>query len=302
VALTTNKTYISVIVPSYNQEKHVGNLLNSLKNQVTEHNFKVILVDSGTDNTAKIVKKEFPWVQLIELNKRAHPGKGRNIGIDSATSDIIAFTDCDCVVCPNWVNTIIESLSRDQIITGPVYNGTPKNLWGTVDYLLEFYDFWDFEIDKKFGPVGSCNLAFSLSLYKTFGPLDENIKGSDARFTRKVLNDLGYISWVPDLTIHHNNRTKFTKILKNQLELGKGAVVSSAKVHKLGAILLKYPVLIPFIPIVRSIRIGRILARKTFSNFVKFLILYPFVLIGLSAYAFGFGFAIKSLKMEGNSN
>ena len=233
------KVDVSVIVPSYDQSKYVANLLRSLEAQETGYFFETIIVDSGQDNTANIVKEKFPWVKLVKVNERAHPGKGRNIGIKHTRSELIAFTDCDCIVNPEWVNTIVKSLQTEKIITGPVYNGTPKNLWGTVDYLLEFYDFWDFDNDKKYGPVGSCNLCFKRSIYNSFGPLDENIKGSDARFTRKVLAKLGYISWVPNLTIHHHNRTKFSKVLKNQIELGKGAAVSSAKAHKLGAILLQ---------------------------------------------------------------
>lgn len=289
--MTANKETIfdlSIVVPSYNQAGYVANLLQSLQDQVTEFLYEVILVDSGDDLTVDIVREKFPWVKVIKLHERAYPGKGRNIGVANSQGKKIAFTDCDCTVSPDWVDNIVKGLDKVPILTGPVRNGTPWSIWGTLDYLLELYDFFDHEADKKTGAVGSGNLAFRIDIFEKFGPMDEGVKGSDARFTRRVLDDLQSISWNENVSIHHHNRTKIKKILKNQYELGKGAVLTSARQHKYGAILLKYPVLIPFIPLVRSIRIGRILFKKSMSNFVKFVLLYPFILIGLSAYAVGF--------------
>ena len=48
---------VSVVIPAYNAEKFVGNMINDLISQ-TYHNFEVIVVDDGsTDKTASVVKR-----------------------------------------------------------------------------------------------------------------------------------------------------------------------------------------------------------------------------------------------------
>lgn len=56
----SNFPLVSVIIPMYNSEKYIGELLDSLLAQ-TLQNFEVIIVDDcSTDNSAAIVKSYVP--------------------------------------------------------------------------------------------------------------------------------------------------------------------------------------------------------------------------------------------------
>lgn len=63
-----DKTEISIIIRTYNEEMYLGKCLEKIFNQ-TYKNFEVIIVDSeSTDNTQKIASK-FP-VKLVEMKKK----------------------------------------------------------------------------------------------------------------------------------------------------------------------------------------------------------------------------------------
>ncbi len=284
-----NRIDASVIVPSYNHQHHIRHLLQSLVEQKTGYHYQIIVVDSGQDETAQIIREHFPQITLIKLEQRAYPGQARNVGVERAQSDIIVFTDTDCRVCPEWIETIVNSLKNGKsALVGPVKNGTPRHVFGTLDYLLEFYDTLNVQNGVKIGPVGTVNVAYDKAIFNRFGPLDGFVKGSDSRFSRKIIAAGITIHHNNKMTVWHYNRKNIFKVYQNQYLLGLGAAKTNLTVKTRGRILLDYPVLILFLPFVRSIKIGSILFRKNQIYFLLYILLYPLVFLGLAIHAYGF--------------
>ena len=76
----------SIVVPTYNSEKYIVELLESLVNQsYTKQNFEVVFVDDcSVDNTSNIIEsyKEKLNIKFKVLKENSGgPGKPRNIGI-----------------------------------------------------------------------------------------------------------------------------------------------------------------------------------------------------------------------------
>src|SRR3989304_5559962 len=88
--------YISVIIPSYNSSQTVEACLQSVLNQKTKVNYEVLVVDSSTDNTLKILKRYVSKIRFLHFLKRCDVGTARNIGIKNVKADIIVFIDADC--------------------------------------------------------------------------------------------------------------------------------------------------------------------------------------------------------------
>ena len=88
---------ISIILPSYNHANFVADAVDSVLNQ-TVRNIELIVVDDGSsDGTPDIVEKiHDPRLQLIRLkhNRLRHP---RNLGLDLAKGQYIAFQNSDDV-------------------------------------------------------------------------------------------------------------------------------------------------------------------------------------------------------------
>ena len=105
---------ISVIVCTYNGEKRITHLLDSLKKQ-TYKNLEIVIVDDGSsDGTSDIVKK-YPF-RLIRHRTNRGLADSRNTGIKSSKGDIIIFTDDDCVADKNWVREIAKCYSKNRDI------------------------------------------------------------------------------------------------------------------------------------------------------------------------------------------
>ena len=88
---------VSVVIPAYNAEKFVGNMINDLISQ-TYHNFEVIVVDDGsTDKTASVVKRVARTDKRIKLVNQPNQGASaaRNYGIELARGKFVFFFDAD---------------------------------------------------------------------------------------------------------------------------------------------------------------------------------------------------------------
>lgn len=87
---------VSVIIPTYNREKTILRALQSVLDQ-TYTNLEVLVIDDGsTDGTGDIVKGiEDDRVKYIVLEKNGGPSNARNVGVQMAVGEWIAFQDSD---------------------------------------------------------------------------------------------------------------------------------------------------------------------------------------------------------------
>lgn len=108
----------SIIIPVYNKKPHIKRCLDSVFNQ-THTQFEVIIVDdNSTDGSLGEIKKyDDPRIQVFH---RAEPGHGgyaaRNLGIEKAKYDWIAFLDADDEWYPNHLENISKTINMFSIV------------------------------------------------------------------------------------------------------------------------------------------------------------------------------------------
>lgn len=91
------KPYFSVIIPTYNRATLLCRCLESLTRQTFEE-FEVIVSDDGsTDSTADVIDmfRSRLSLQYIKNENFGGPAKPRNVGLEMAGSDFVAFLDSD---------------------------------------------------------------------------------------------------------------------------------------------------------------------------------------------------------------
>jgi len=99
-----NLPLISVIIPTFNEEKYIGRCLTALKRQRTNYPFEVLLVDhQSTDKTLNIAKS---FTTQVIQEKRRGTAVARQTGVTKAKGEILAFTEADCVPPPDWIQII----------------------------------------------------------------------------------------------------------------------------------------------------------------------------------------------------
>jgi len=110
-----NSETISVLICTRNRPEQLERCLRSLQN-LSPFPHEIIVIDNApsSDATQKLVAK-IPEVKYV-LEPRPGLSIARNTGIRKSTGNIIAFTDDDVIVHPDWITRIAQSFQRDRVI------------------------------------------------------------------------------------------------------------------------------------------------------------------------------------------
>lgn len=102
---------ISVVIPTYKRPQLLFACLSSLISQTFDKSaYEVIVVSDGPDSETELVVKKFAgsgssFLYLYTPSKKG-PAAARNIGWQSASGKLIAFTDDDCLPDPTWLSDL----------------------------------------------------------------------------------------------------------------------------------------------------------------------------------------------------
>lgn len=109
---------VSVVVAAYNAGATLDDCLTSLS--ASDYpNFEVIVIDDGsTDRTAEIADAHARVDHRIKVEHVPNNGLSvaRNLGLAAATGDIVAYTDSDCRVDPDWLHYIVLKLMNSDVV------------------------------------------------------------------------------------------------------------------------------------------------------------------------------------------
>lgn len=114
---------ISVIVPVYNAETYLADCLESLIRQ-THRELEILVVDDGsTDGSAALSERFAGKDDRIRLLRKENGGvsSARNLGLDEAKGEYVAFVDADDWLLPDMLETQLIQLTReggDMILGG----------------------------------------------------------------------------------------------------------------------------------------------------------------------------------------
>jgi len=171
---------ISVVIPAFNEEESLGRCLESLAKQTTSQSFEVVVVDNNSsDKTKETVESHQDKLNLkVILQKKPGRGAARYLGFKIAQGEIIASTDADTQVPPDWLAQMVDSLKNKKIVavTGPCQINDCS--WRTnrfFNYLQPCMMFLYRIIFGHFWLIGS-NFAIKKSAYQKAGEFDQEMK------------------------------------------------------------------------------------------------------------------------------
>jgi glycosyltransferase involved in cell wall biosynthesis len=130
---------ISVIVISQDDEDRIEEVVRSIAAQEVCADCEVIVVTSGTDRTADIVRRGFPTVTVVEMDRPSLPGGARNAGLAVASGDIVVFVGSHIELTEGSLQARLDAHEEGwAMVTGTVLNGSPTRAgWATY-----FLDHW----------------------------------------------------------------------------------------------------------------------------------------------------------------
>ena len=106
---------ISVIIPTYNRKKTLARAIQSVINQSLSP-YEILVIDDGSnDGTQEWVKENFQNIKYIHQNNHG-VSSARNIGIENAYGDWVAFLDSDDEWLPNKLFEQVKSIQSNPKI------------------------------------------------------------------------------------------------------------------------------------------------------------------------------------------
>ena len=181
---------LSIIIPCFNEEKYIGNLLNELLIEVNPYEI-IVIDDSSSDNSVDIINSiEDKRIKLIQNKKNS--GKGHSIvqGFNHAEGEIILIQDADPEYSPKDINFLLKPfLETDaDFVIGTRFQTKYRRKIGyfyhtVFNKLITFLV--NFKSNTNFTDIECGYKAFKKELLNDF-QLNENRFGIEVELIRKI--------------------------------------------------------------------------------------------------------------------
>jgi rhamnosyltransferase len=193
----------SVVIRAYNEEKHIGRLLQGISQQ-TLKDVEVLLVDSGSSDRTIEIAREY-GVTVVQIDPQDFTfGRSLNLGVRTASADLVVLASAHVYpVYPDWLEKMIEPFANPQVaLTYGKQRGTDESKFSENQIFAQWFPDSQQPIqDHPF--CNNANAAIRKSLWAET-PYDESLPGlEDLDWANKMMLQNRIIRYVPEAEIIH---------------------------------------------------------------------------------------------------
>ncbi len=212
---------ISVIIPTYNSSKTLGEQLEALKAQEYDGDWEIIVVNNrSTDTTVDLIRdyqSSMPHLRLVRAMEKQGSYYARNVGAQAARGDAFIYCDADDIVALGWLQAFVEALKKHDVVAGvlevdmlnqsapwrpPPLNGDNEPVLGFLPYVI------------------GCNVAVSREAFEAVnGYSEEFLSGGDVDLTWR-LQLHGYTIHDASAVVHYRYRQTLSGLWKQYARYG----------------------------------------------------------------------------------
>ncbi len=204
----------SIIIRTYNEEKHLGDLLDSIRLQDTSGiDVQTVVVDSGSKDSTLEIAESF-GCEIVHISKHDFTfGRSLNVGCEAASGEFIVFISGHCVpVNMKWLKALIAPLGEgvaDYSYGCQIGNGDSK--------------FSECQLFKKYFPetskipqnsffINNANSAIKKSVWER-NRFDEELTGlEDMELGKRLTMNGSKLAYVADATVYHLHDETWHKV------------------------------------------------------------------------------------------
>jgi len=162
---------VSIIVPCYNEEETIVEVVNEIRNLKLDHEKEIIVIDDGSTDQSLSIISSFDDIKLIQHESNRGKGVAIRTGIINASGDILIIQDADLeyhpIDIPQLLKPILEG--KADVVLGSRFQGKMKSM-------------------KKSHLLGNKFLSYVISIL--FGQKITDVMTGYKVFRRKVFDDL----------------------------------------------------------------------------------------------------------------
>ncbi|WEL20074.1 glycosyltransferase family 2 protein [Candidatus Nanohalococcus occultus] len=213
---------LTVIIPTYNRSEPLKGTLNSLQ-ETENHPAEVIVVDDSEEDTTQQVCENHEYkINYIRPAKSINLPHARNVALEAAETDIVAFVDDDVRFSDGWCDAILESFQKDDVgaVGGPALEYTEgclkharsesnenQNTVTKEGFVDDSSAYWRPSNPVETDTLRGANMAFRKSVLEEIGGFDEGYIGNSFREDTDIcvrVKDKGYrIIYDPKAELEH---------------------------------------------------------------------------------------------------
>ena len=222
---------VSVVICAYNAERTMQACLESL-GKLRYPDCEIIVVNDGSTDRTLEISESFPFCRIISQSNKGL-SVARNVGAEASTGAIVAYTDSDCVVDPDWLTYLVARMENAGLHAcgGPNFPPPEDNLvaaavavspGGPTHVLLS---------DDVAEHIAGCNMAFRRETLLRLGGFDPVFRsaGDDIDICWRF-QDAGYsIGFAPAAMVWHFRRNTIDAYIGQQKGYGKAEALVYAK-------------------------------------------------------------------------
>ena len=223
--------YFSVIIPVYNRPAEVDDLLQSLAEQSCQ-DFEVYLVEDGSTVRCDNVAARYNDRLDLHYHYKENEGRSiaRNYGIERATGDYFIFFDSDCVIPPQYFETLKQELEREYVdcFGGPDaasddFSDVQKAINFSMTSLLTTGGIRGGKVQlEKFVPR-SFNMGYSRKVWEKVGGFREMFSEDIDMSTR--VRQAGFSTrLIRDAYVYHKRRVDLKKFARQTYVFGMSRI------------------------------------------------------------------------------
>ena len=223
--------FVSVIVPMRNEEKYIGQCLNSLSNQDYDHDCYEILVLDGksTDNSWQIVEQKVCHSDRVRLLTNPHQTTPHafNRGIQEARGDLCIIFSAHAYAAPDFISKSVYYIRA----TGADCVGGRVDMRGENDLaravakaVASAFGMGNvyFRSSNRPGFVDTVSYCtYRKEIFEHIGLFDvELIRNQDYELNYRVRKAGGQIFFAPDIEVSYYSRSSWRRLIKQYFQYG----------------------------------------------------------------------------------
>ena len=140
---------ISFVIPAFNEEKYLGNCLDSIIAATKDKNIEmeIIVVNNASTDGTRAVAESKPGVRIVDEPQKGL-SRARQSGFAVSTGELVANLDADTMLPAAWINFVIRDFDRNQKLVGlsgpHILYGVPRlvSYWATIFYYAGYLTYF----------------------------------------------------------------------------------------------------------------------------------------------------------------
>ncbi len=214
---------ISVVICAFNAERTMDACLASLRT-LRYPTYEVVVVNDGSTDRTLEISQRYPEVRIFSQENKGL-SVARNVGYENASGEIIAYTDSDCVVDPDWLTYLAFKFVHGGFVAVGGPNLPPPEESRTAACVAASpggpaHVLIDDEVAEH---IPGCNMAFLKTTLQEIGGFDpiHRAAGDDVDLCWRLQNHGHAIGFSPAAMVWHFRRNTIKAYLKQQMGYGK---------------------------------------------------------------------------------